>query len=48
MNCPDEDTVKEVSEVLVVRVEKVGEAELDRVILDDTDELAEALGVFVN
>lgn len=48
VNFPDDEYVKEVSEDIVVTPERVGEAELDRVILDDTDELAEWLGVFVN
>ena len=43
-----DECVKELYGVNVNLDESVGEAELDRVILDDTDELAEALGVFVN
>ena len=48
VNFPDNETVKEVSEVLLVTVERVGEAELERVILDDTVELGLCVEVLVN
>ena len=48
VNSPVDETVNEVSAVCVAVCETVGEAEFDRVILDDTLELAVSVGVFVN
>jgi hypothetical protein len=40
VNFADDETVKEASNVSLITVESVGEAELERVILDEPHELA--------